>query len=57
MLKVYKLEEYYEKYMKSSNQAEANRELQEVIKCKGAFLSGINTIGFLSRMEVYVSEK
>ena len=57
MLKVYKLEDYYERYMHGPSQYQSNKELQDVIKCPGAQLSGINTIGFLSRLELYVSEK
>ena len=57
MLKVYKLEDYYDRHLNGTNHLESNLELQKVLKCHGAHLQGINTIGYLSRMELYVSEK
>lgn len=56
MLKVYKLESHYENHMNRPNSKESNPYLQELLKCKGAVLQGINTLGYLSRLELYVGE-
>lgn len=50
MLKVYKLEDCYTNHMQDSS------FLENRINCEGASLSGINTIAYLGRLELYVSE-
>ena len=47
MLKVYKLETEYEA---------AKFNIAERLKCPGALISGINTIGLMMRMELYLDE-
>lgn len=51
MLKVYKLEEHYAQHMKCPKLTE------EMVHCEGAGFNGINTIAYLSRLELYVPEK
>ena len=51
MLKVYKLEEHYDMHKSEEIQ------VQDIINCKGACIQGINTIGYLARMELYVPEQ
>jgi hypothetical protein len=60
MLKAYKMEEKYDAHMRSekidAGKPVGNSEICSLINCKDAFISGINTIAYLSRLELYVSE-
>lgn len=50
MLKVLKLEDHYTSHLADSSY------LEDIINCSDANMSGINTIAFLGRLELYVSE-
>jgi len=50
MLKAYKLEDHYSSHLADS------KHLEGLINCKGANMSGINTIAYLARLELYVPE-
>ena len=57
MLKAYKMEEKYDAHMRSeSDNPTGDSNICSLINCKDAFISGINTIAYLSRLELYVSE-
>jgi len=45
------MEEHYSTHMKCS------KNTDKLINCEGAAISGINTIAYLSRLELFVSEK
>jgi len=51
MLKVYKLEDQY-----SSHMSYGGAKTEKLISCEGAQIKGINTIAYLSRLELYVAE-
>lgn len=50
MLKVYKLEDHYAPHMQEP------QYIEKKINCMGANIVGINTIAYLSRLELYVPE-
>lgn len=49
MVKVYKLENEYNE--------EAKFNIAERLRCPGALITGINTIGLMMRMELYLEEE
>jgi hypothetical protein len=53
MLKVYKLDNEFKEHH-SSEMSEF--ELGRKIGCEGALIQGINTLGLMMRMELYVDE-
>lgn len=50
MLKVYKMEDNYANHISDSS------FLEKTINCQGASISGINTIAYLGRLELYLLE-
>lgn len=51
MLKVYGLESHYANHMGSASY------LEKLINCQDSNIQGINTVAYLSRLELYVPEK
>ena len=58
MLKAYKMEEMYAKHMSNNEpgHSKSSFEIEKEINCQDALISGINTVAYLSRLELYVSE-